>query len=482
MKMGIKYKLIFFMSSLLLIVICFLSIFVLNGIKEYQNKQVLNILFKQKDMFEQYFSEKAMNSEDGENIQLYRGSIFNKPWLRNIPANIYDKDGVMLSGFKNDIKVDENRDKDKMIQYAINGQIAYKEQNSTVYFYSPIKHNNKTIAILELQYSNEDNELFYKNIKNMFLIIGFISLLSGIIAGIIYFSKFTKDIYILKDYVKDIEQGEFEKVKELSRNDEIGDLSKGLVFTSSTINNNIKDLQKERDSLSLALEKLKQMDAKQKEFIGSVTHEFKTPITTIKAYADLIGMYKDDIELINEGTGTISKECDRLSLLVDKVLNLSILEKYDFEIEKSKVNLKEVLTDIADRMKGRIKKNNLTLYYEFKDIEIMIDKENLKHIVINLIDNAIKYNKPDGGITMRCYKSDIDIVIEISDTGIGIPKEDIPKIFEPFYRVDKHRSRESGGSGLGLALVKKLVEKQNGNIEVVSQINRGSTFFIRFYL
>lgn len=112
----------------------------------------------------------------------------------------------------------------------------------------------------------------------------------------------------------------------------------------------------------------------------------------------------------------------------------------------------------------------------------MIDKENLKHIVINLIDNAIKYNKPDGGITMRCYKSDIDIVIEISDTGIGIPKEDIPKIFEPFYRVDKHRSRESGGSGLGLALVKKLVEKQNGNIEVVSQINRGSTFFIRFYL
>ena len=157
------------MSSLLLIVICFLSIFVLNGIKEYQNKQVLNILFKQKDMFEQYFSEKAMNSEDGENIQLYRGSIFNKPWLRNIPANIYDKDGVMLSGFKNDIKVDENRDKDKMIQYAINGQIAYKEQNSTVYFYSPIKHNNKTIAILELQYSNEDNELFYKNIKNMFL-------------------------------------------------------------------------------------------------------------------------------------------------------------------------------------------------------------------------------------------------------------------------------------------------------------------------
>jgi signal transduction histidine kinase len=484
LKVGIKFKLISFTALLLLGVISFLSFFVLNGIKNYQDTESEAFLLKQKDMFEQYFSETS-NSDESLNlnyVQSSKGSIFNKPWLRTIPASIYDRNGDLLSEFKTDGKLDENIDKSLMIQYAIEGKVSYTKVNEVIYFYSPIKYEDKIVAILELQYSVKDSSLFYNNIKYMLYATGFVALILGIILGIIYFSRITKDIFIMKNSLESIQKGNFDKVQSVNRNDELGDLSKGLIFMSNTIEKNIMELKVERDALNMAVDKLKKMDKEQKEFIGNVTHEFKTPITTIKAYADVIGMYDNDLSLIEEGTLNISKECDRLTNMVDRVLNLSVLEKYDFEIKKDKVNLKEVLQEMCERMMGRIKKNNLTIKYNIEDIVFIIDEESLRHIVINLIDNAIKYNKPSGSIDIECYKEENKIIITITDTGIGIPKDDLPKIFEPFYRVENHRSRETGGVGLGLALVKKLVEKQNGTIKVDSNLDKGTTFLIEFIL
>lgn len=479
MRIGIKFKFIFFISSLLLIVISFLSFTILNRIKNYQNNEIETTLFKQKDLFEQYFSEKSnLYDESSGTFQLARGSVFNKPWLRTIPASIYDKNGQLLSGFKTSGKYNENKEKDNMIKYAMNGQVSYVEINDVVYFYSPIKYEDNTIAILELEYSIKENNLFYSNIKNMFLGAGLLSLILGCALGILYFFKFTKDIYKMKSSVKYIQNGEFNKMNSVNRNDELGDLSNGLIFMSNTIEKNIKELKVERDSLSSAVNKLQRMDKQQKEFIGNVTHEFKTPITTIKAYSDVISMYKEDLNLIEEGTSNISRECDRLAALVDKVLNLSALEKYDFEIQKKEVHLKEFFSNICEQMMGKIKKNNLTLNYNIEDITAVIDEQNLQHIIINLIDNAVKYNKPHGEININCCKKDSQINISVSDTGIGIAEEALQKIFEPFYRAESHRSRESGGVGLGLALVKKLVEKQNGMIKVESKLNRGTIFSI----
>lgn len=479
MKAGIRFKLILFTSLLLFIVISCLSVFVLTGIRKYQEDEIQDVLFKQKDMFEQYISEKFAD-EEGEKPQLVRGTIFNKPWLRNIPACLYNNDGTMLSGFNNDDENNENSDKEKMIKYAIDGQVSYKTINNVVYFYSPLKYKDDIFAILELKYSVVDRVIFFNNIKKMFYVTGFFALLCGISLGVMYFSKFTKDIYKLRNYVNSIQKGEFKEFKKLKRKDELGELCEGFIGMSSTIEKNINDLKVERDSLSIAVNKLKKMDKEQKEFIGSVTHEFKTPITTIKAYGDLISMYPDDLDLIDDGTHKISKECDRLSGLVENVLRLSALEKYDFEIEKKEVNLSDAITEICERLKGRIIRNNLKLKYDFEDIVINMDEESLKHIVINLIDNAIKYSRLNGEICVRCYKRDSKACIEVEDNGIGINSEQAQKIFEPFYRVDKHRSREAGGAGLGLSLVKKLVEKHGGSISVKSKLNEGSIFCVVF--
>lgn len=481
LKVGIKFRLISFTASLLLIVILFLSFLVLNGIKSYQSKEIESILFKQKDMFEEYFGERMSLNKDSNYGSLARGSIFNKAWLRTIPANIYNTKGELLSGFKTDAKVNENDKKKVMIGYAIRGKVSYREINHVIYFYSPIKYRNNISEILELEYSIKEKNLFYSNIKKLFYGTGLLTLVLGIVVGIFYFSRLTGDIYIMKNSVESIQKGEFSKVDKVNRNDELGELSSGLVFMSNTIEKNIEDLKVERDSLSVAVDKLKRMDKQQKEFIGNVTHEFKTPITSIKAYSDVIGMYMDDLNLIEEGTLSISKECDRLSSMVDNVLKLSALEEYDFEIKKNEVNLKKVFNEICKGMNAKIKKNNLILKCDVQNIDITLDEKSLKQIIINLIDNAIKYNKQNGSIHIECYKNDKDkITISVSDTGIGMSEEVLPKIFQPFYRADKHRSREAGGAGIGLALVKKLVEKQGGTIKVSSKLNEGTTFYIEF--
>jgi two-component system phosphate regulon sensor histidine kinase PhoR len=482
LKIGIKFKLITFTASLLLVVILFLSIFVLSGIKNYQYKEDEATLFKQKDMFEQYFSERSSLGDNGtsDKAELARGSIFNKPWLRTIPASVYDMKGELLSGFKADEKLNENKEKNLMIQYAIDGKVSFAKNNDVIYFYSPIKYKNGIVAILELEYSVKESSLFYDNIKKMFYGTGFLALIFGVILGILYFFSITRDIYIMKDSVENIEKGDFHKIQPVNRKDELGELSKGIVFMSNTIEKNIEELEVERDSLNMAVDKLQKMDKKQKEFIGNVTHEFKTPITTIKAYAELIGMYESDLSLINDGTLNISKECDRLATMVDKVLNLSALEKYDFEIRKKEVNLKETFDEICGRIMGKIKKNNISFKCNVEDVIVTIDEESLRHIIINLIDNAIKYNRPSGSIDIQCHKNENKITIVVTDTGIGICKEEIPKIFEPFYRVESHRSSETGGAGLGLALVKKLIEKQQGTINVDSKLNEGTIFSIEF--
>ena len=451
----------------------------LNGIKDYQQKEVEAVLIKQKDMFEQYYSE-GSNAEI--NARMGKGSIFNKPWLRTIPASIYDKDGELLSGFSTDGKINENDDKGTMVQYAVEGKVSYVNINDIIYFYSPIKYQGETVAILELEYSVKDNTIFYNDIKYTIYGTGFLTLIIGIVLITIYFLSFTKDIYKMKNAVKNIQRGDYDKVEFVNRKDELGELSKGLIFMSNTIEQNIMEIKIERDSLSIAVDKLKKMDKEQKEFIGNVTHEFKTPITTMKAYADLIGMYNNDLQLIEEGTTNISKECDRLTFMVDRALNLSALEKYDFEMKKKNVDLSKELKEICERMMGKIKKNKLNLNYNVENIILQIDQESLRHIFINLIDNAIKYNKKNGNIDIECYKKDDSVIISIADTGIGIPDEALTKIFEPFYRVQNHRSRESGGVGLGLALVKGLVEKQDGIISVESIVGLGTTFTMKFNL
>lgn len=251
---------------------------------------------------------------------------------------------------------------------------------------------------------------------------------------------------------------------------------------SSAIERHIEEMKEEQRKLTLAIHKLQQLEQQQKQFIGNISHEFKTPLTSIRAYVDLLDMYRDDPKLIDEAIQSMGKESGRLYDMVEKVLHLAALEKYEFEQQAEVLKLDELLLDLCTRMQGKAAKFDLMLHTQLEPAVIWADRESLMQIFINLIDNAIKYNRPGGQIEVALHVDGNRANVVVRDTGIGIPAEAHDKIFEPFYTVNRDRSRISGGTGLGLSLVKQLAEAQQGELVLVRSSEDGTTFKVYFPL
>ncbi|CDO01657.1 alkaline phosphatase synthesis sensor protein PhoR [Oceanobacillus picturae] len=227
---------------------------------------------------------------------------------------------------------------------------------------------------------------------------------------------------------------------------------------------------------------MKKLELMRKDFVANVSHELKTPITSIKGFAEtLLDGTMDDKEASKEFLGIIYNESERLQLLIEDLLILSRLEKEDFQLVLSEINLKQVVAEVAMLMKHKMDKKKLSLSVNISDEAIIkADKERLKQVIINLLDNAINYTPVNGQIWINGENTNDKVMIEVRDTGIGIAQEALPRIFERFYRVDKARSRDTGGTGLGLAIVKHIVEVHRGDIQISSDLNKGTTVSVTF--
>lgn len=485
MRMGIRFKIICFISTLLALVVSVLSYFVLNQIAEYQKRELEEVLINQKNIVERYISEQYKSrihfDSDDSLLRTSATLLYGRFYTSNMPIELYNLNGAPYINMFKERNDELNEYINQHWDHLKSDKIVYLNRDDMIYFFTPLKYENKTVAYLEIDYDNGKRASFYKMIKNMFIYVGFISLTCAIILGIIYFLNLTKSILDLNKYVKFIENGEFDKVQIIERNDEIGELSSGIAYMSSSIKKNITSLENERHNLKLAVTKLNTITDEQKSFIGSVTHEFKNPITIIQAYSDLLKTFGEDINLVNEAGYNISTQSHRLKNMVDKILMLSSLEKYDFQLDFKKVNIKQLIENICDSMNVRAEKNDIEIICNLKDMHVLADEESMKHVFINLIDNGIKYNKKSGSITILSEESNSYYIIKIIDTGIGMPGDTLEKIFEPFYRVDKEGLSSPKGTGLGLSLVKNLLEKHKSEIWTESKLNCGSTFFIKMY-
>ena len=217
-----------------------------------------------------------------------------------------------------------------------------------------------------------------------------------------------------------------------------------------------------------------------KEFVANVSHELKTPITSIKGFVETLKMTDNlDDDTKNRFLTIIENEATRLTRLIDDILLLSTIEnKTKKKVEK--VDLFEVFEEVHEVVNYIAKKKNIKVKYEFKnkDIDLWEYSVYIRQILLNIISNAIKYTGENGSVNIKQYIKAEKVFIEVKDNGIGIPQEDIDRIFERFYRVDKARSRSVGGTGLGLAITKHMVKALNGNIKVESELGVGSKFII----
>ena len=221
---------------------------------------------------------------------------------------------------------------------------------------------------------------------------------------------------------------------------------------------------------------IKRLENMRSEFVANVSHELKTPLTSIKGFSETL-RYVDDSETKNKFLDIIDKESERLTNLINDILILSNIENIH-KMESEYFNPGDVIENVLDMVKSQAYKKSIIIKYnDCFNSEILGSKDKFHQLAVNLIENAIKYSNENGIVKIDLTLEEHYFVFKVKDNGIGIPKNDIPRIFERFYRVDK--SRSTRGTGLGLAIVKHIVKLFNGEISVKSKVGIGSTFTVK---
>jgi two-component system phosphate regulon sensor histidine kinase PhoR len=223
----------------------------------------------------------------------------------------------------------------------------------------------------------------------------------------------------------------------------------------------------------------KRLEAIKRDFVANVSHELRTPLAAIKGYSEtLLDGGVDDEQTSREFLRVIDRHATRMSRLIDDLLTLSRLESQQMAIVPTPVDLSELLSSTEKSFRKHAGDKGVALSAEIPDAlpPVSGDRDRLEQVVVNLLDNAIKYTPEGGSVIVRATSESGAIKVEVIDTGIGIPKADMPRIFERFYRVDKARSRDLGGTGLGLAIVKHILQGHNGTLNVESSPGVGTTF------
>jgi two-component system, OmpR family, phosphate regulon sensor histidine kinase PhoR len=244
----------------------------------------------------------------------------------------------------------------------------------------------------------------------------------------------------------------------------------------------IIDLNKTILSTEKELQRLNRLENYRKEFIGDISHELKTPIFAIQGFIETLldGALHD--ERVNRSfLAKAMRNVTRLNILTRDLMEISKLETGELRSDLQSVVLKDIISDVVENLQYKANNESIILKIGNIDpnIEVSADRNQLRQILINLIENGIKYNKPDGQVTVsaRIYpKNPTKTQVSITDTGLGIEPRDIPRVTERFYRIDKSRAREKGGSGLGLSIVKHILEAHGEQLIIDSAINQGSTF------
>src|SRR6516225_8715182 len=223
---------------------------------------------------------------------------------------------------------------------------------------------------------------------------------------------------------------------------------------------------------------IRRTERMRRDFVANVSHEFKTPLTSIRGYTEtLLSGAKDDPKIVVDFLATIERNAQHLEALVSDLLTLAKLEA-EVPSKREQFELKQLIDEQISSRAKTLQEGEIHVVIECAHGQILADRSRLSTALSNLIDNAIHYNKPAGEIRISADVQAGMLRLAVSDTGNGIPSEELPRIFERFYRVDKARSRESGGTGLGLSIVKHAIESQSGSISVTSRLGAGSTFTI----
>lgn len=269
----------------------------------------------------------------------------------------------------------------------------------------------------------------------------------------------------------------FKTIHELKVGNEVDEDNLAKTTDLAEVDKEVKEWAKERNS---EIAQLKERENYRREFIGNVSHELKTPIFNIQGYLlTLIDGGIDDPNINVKYIKRANKSVERMINLIQDMDTINMLEQGRIDIQWSQFDIIALVRDVYEVLESKAKKRGIELSIPTppaKSLWVEGDRNKIEQVVINLVNNAIKYGEENGQVEVRFFDAEGNYLIEVSDDGYGIPEEDLSRIFERFYRVDKSRTRDAGGSGLGLSIVKHIVEAHNQSIHVRSKVGTGSTF------
>jgi signal transduction histidine kinase len=320
--------------------------------------------------------------------------------------------------------------------------------------------NDQKLLTLYWKEMNAENQLdsdlynyFKRNIYLAITLSALVVILLIIILSFILSKKITNPLIKVKNAALEVARGNYEQNIESRGDDELSQLV---------------------DAFNLMSKKLLKLEKIRKESTSDLAHELRTPLTTIKGYLEAIEDGK--IEVNPETVNEMQEETERMTNLIEKLNEFAEAQNKIINLKIEKVNIRSIIEKIIKQQQKALNKKNIDLELKIKkDLYLNGDQDSLVQIFNNIIENAVKYNQEDGKIIIEVSKEDNNSVVYIQDSGIGISKEDLPFVFERFYRADKSRNSKNQGTGIGLAVVKELMEAHQGRIEVES--NESGTLF-----
>ena len=400
----------------------------------------------------------------------------------DVHTNVHDKNMLknqMMGYFLNQAQK-ESRTLDSTDVYQINQSWDPWNQSYYVDMWGSLDDGSQFLLRSPVESMRES-----ASISNRFLLyIGSVLIVVSILL-IWYFSKRITDpireLARLSDRMADLD---FDAKYTSGGSNEIGELGENFNRMSEKLESTISELKKANNSLQKDIEQKDKLEKMRNEFLGNVSHELKTPLTSMKVLADSLLLQEDaPVELYKEFMGDMSEEIERENKIINDLLSLVKMDKTANTMNIKSENMNELIEKILKRLRPIAATRNIELVYEsFRPVTTEVDEMKISLAISNLVENAIKYNKENGWVHVSLNADHKNCYIEVADSGIGIPAEAQEHIFERFYRVDKSHSREIGGTGLGLAIARSAVVMHRGAIKVFSQPSEGTTFTVRIPL
>lgn len=449
-------------------------------------------LVSQKLLFENmYYSKKVTDIE--QNVMRFSEDLYNYQTEEEIIKNIYkfknDYNTIMaVIDIKNNVVItfktelhSANEENDKIIQEFISiirsdrklmkdlldgKQITISSNikgKSNKYLFSAISVNGKiAVGFTSLQYINEAVgviNIFYK----YFYIIAIIVI---VLFSVIYSQMITNPLKKISKVATKMSNLSFDEKCDVKNYDEIGRLGYTLNFLSTNLENALNSLTKANEELQKDINKKEKIENMRKEFIADVSHELKTPITLIKGYAEGI---KDDVfsaEEKEKSLDIIIEECEKMNTLVKDMLQISSLESGTIEIKKEEFLLNELIVNTIKKLNYSIEEKSITINLSLQEIKVVADMFKIEQVITNFLSNAIRHTNIGGRISIEIFKEDSGVKVSFENSGEKISQEDLIKIWDKFYKVDKGRKRKDGGTGLGLSIVKNILDIHGWNYGV----------------